>query len=112
MLSLSTFALPKIALPKIALPKIALPKTGKMIVAAGALAVLGSLGTTAPAAAQWGGWGHHEHWRGGWGPRPFYRPYPVYRSYYVAPGPNCFVRRKWVPGPFGWHWASRRICTW
>jgi hypothetical protein len=97
-----------------------LPKSTRIALAAGTIAVIGSLGATAPAAAQWGGhhggYGHHEHhggWGGGWrGPRPYYRPYqPVYGGFYAG-GPRCFVKRKWVPGPFGWHWASRRICRW
>ncbi|HWG04517.1 MAG TPA: sulfur globule protein precursor [Beijerinckiaceae bacterium] len=39
------------------------------------------------------------------GPRfygaPVYAPYPAYR---------CYTNRKWVPGPFGYHWATNHQC--
>ena len=37
------------------------------------------------------------------GPRFYAAPvYPAYR--------RCYTNRKWVPGPFGWHWATNHEC--
>ncbi len=66
--------------------------TARTIVAAGALAILGSLAASAPAAAQWGpGWHrHHPHY--GWGPR------------------RCWVEKRRVMTPWGWRVQVRRFC--
>ncbi len=57
----------------------------------------GTAATVEPAAA-WG-WHHHGYWGHHGGPRVgFYGP-----GY-------CGVRRVWVPGPWGWHWAWARRC--
>lgn len=50
------------------------------------------------------GWGHH--------PGYYHRPRPVYRGYgggYYA-GPTCFVKRRWVHGPFGPEVRAFRVC--
>jgi hypothetical protein len=47
------------------------------------------------------------HWRHRHHPRfvaaPVFAPYPVY-------GHHCVIRKRWVPGPFGWHVVRRRVC--
>ena len=67
--------------------------TARTIVAAGALALLGSLAGAAPAAAQWGhGYGHH---------RPHYG---------WAPPRRCWVERRRVWTQWGWRIERRRFC--
>ena len=99
-----------------------IPSIAKLAGLAAAALVAGSLATSAPAEARPGGghgWrGHHgfaarhfhaprfhhprAHWRWG-GPR--YIAAPVYGY-----GNNCVIRKRWVPGPWGWHVARRRVC--
>ena len=88
-----------------------LQKSAKVAVAAALLAATGSLALSAPASADpWDhGWHERHEWHGGWGPRVWAVPAPVYVP---APGPRCWIQRRWVPGPWGWHWAPRRVFRW
>ena len=81
-----------------------------------ALAACGGLAATPASADPWGhhGWGGGG-WHRGWGGGPrfgyAFAPPPVYGGYddgYYAP--RCFVRTRVVPGPWGWHRVSRRVC--
>ena len=60
----------------------------------------------------WNGGGWHRGWGGG--PRfGFAFAPPVYGGYGYDDGdyaPRCFVRTRVVPGPWGWHRVSRRVC--
>ncbi len=102
----------------IAFSRITLPGSAKVALSVAAIALASSLSFATPAAAQWhghGGYGGHPHFYGGWGggyrPRPYFYGGPAYFGGYYAPPATCYVRRRWVPGPYGWHWMRRRFCT-
>lgn len=68
----------------------------RTIVAAGALAILGTLAASAPAAAQWG-----PGYRDGYD-RPHHR--------WAPPPRRCWVERRRVWTQWGWRIERRRFC--
>jgi hypothetical protein len=66
-----------------------------------ALALAASVASAQPASAQYGYPGYSA-------PAPSYRPPPPPR--YYAPPEHCYMRRVWVPGPYGPHPVMRRYC--
>lgn len=85
-----------------------LPQLGKLSLAVGTAAVAATLAMSAPASARPFHPGFHRgpHYVHG---RTFYRgPHFVGRPFRHAYG--CAIRRRWVLGTYGWHWAHVRVC--
>lgn len=101
-----------------------LSRIGKMSLAAGAMMVAGLLGSAAPAyAAPHGHHGGYHRGGGHYAPRAFHRPRPVYHRGYRYRRPlyraapvygygyrHCFIRKAWVPTPYGQQMVRRRVC--
>ena len=85
-----------------------LRKIGLIAATAVTLGVGAMASATTASALPYGPYGPRHYW----GPRPG----PVFfggPAYYGAGpyyGPRCVVRARWVPGPWGWHRAARRVC--